>query len=249
VQKREVVEQAPSQVETATATDASPCVIYSIGGNNEWALENDLLKKTTCEIHTFDCTGPPQRFTVPENDGRLHFHHVCLGTEHEDAVEPCPERSRAGWSKCGGTWTLLEIQQRLGHDRIDLLKIDIEGWEWPLFESWPLLEDTAASSEILLPMQILVEIHSQTVFPTLWESLPEGFPRGPRRDWKFAPDIVHLEERLLQMGYVVVERDDNYHCQHCTELTLVRSRCPSTGVYAKHAAMVASSSSTGIVSL
>jgi hypothetical protein len=34
------------------------------------------------------------------------------------------------------------------------------------------------------------------------------------------------------MGYVVTNRDDNKKCKHCTELTLLRARCPGTGVYA-----------------
>jgi hypothetical protein len=71
-----------------------------------------------CEIHTFDCTGRQSRFQKPDNE-RLHFHHVSLGTDHEDAKaeEGCDT------FKCGATWTLLEMQQRLGHTRIDLLKL------------------------------------------------------------------------------------------------------------------------------
>jgi hypothetical protein len=58
----------------------------------------------------------------------------------------------------GEIWTLLEMQQRLGHKRIDLLKVDIEGWEFPLFESWPELSLPKDSEGILLPMQLLVEV-------------------------------------------------------------------------------------------
>jgi hypothetical protein len=114
------------------------CVVCSIGGNNQWNFETDMLKKTPCKIHTFDCTGPKSRFQKPDNE-RLHFHHVCLGTENEDTKANGAERA-----KCGATWTLLEMQQRLGHTRIDLLKVDIEGFEWPLLESWPILSDPEA---------------------------------------------------------------------------------------------------------
>jgi len=200
--------------------DGSPCIVYSIGGNNHWEFELDVLQKTSCEVHTFDCTGELSRFTQPNNT-RLHFHHVCLGTEHEDAPAEC-----VGKEKCGETWTLLEMQQRLQHKNIDLFKIDIEGWEWPLLESWPLLEDQFASKSISLPMQILVEIHYQTQFAAL---RPKGV--GPRRDFKFAADMVKMQTRLTQMGYAVGVRDDNRACRHCTELTLVRVRCPATGVY------------------
>jgi len=194
------------------------CIIYSIGGNNKWNFELDLLQKTPCAIHTFDCTGPPRRFEKPEHD-RLHFHHVCLGTEHEDAI--APEACRWVQGKCGATWTLLEMQQQLGHNRIDLLKIDIEGWEWPLLNSWPLLMEEDLSRQMALPMQILMEVHYRTQFAAL---RPPGV--RVRDDFKFAKDFVDLQARLLQMGYVVVERDDNGACRHCTELTLLRHRCP-----------------------
>jgi hypothetical protein len=51
-------------------------------------------------------------------------------------------------------------------------------------------------------------------------------------DFRLARDVVQLQAHLLRMGYVVVERDDNMECPHCTELTLIRSRCPNTGAYA-----------------
>ena len=60
---------------------------------------------------------------------------------------------------CGEMWTLLEMQQRLGHKRIDMLKLDIEGYEWPLFHSWPeIVTDKDRSASMLLPMQIMVEV-------------------------------------------------------------------------------------------
>lgn len=192
-------------------TMEAPCVIYSLGGNNQWEFELELLDITPCEIHTFDCTGPLSRFKKPDND-RLHFHHVCIGTENLDA----PEHPGEGTLPIQGEfWTLEKAQQTLQHSRVDLLKLDIEGFEWPLFESWPTLQEEEALATVL-PMQILVEIHYQTQFAELREtSLFE----------KLANDMIHLETRFLQMGYVVVNRDDNVLCKHCTELTLVRIRC------------------------
>lgn len=140
------------------------CIIYSIGGNNWWEFEQDLLVKTPCHIHTFDCTGPADRFEKPGN-GRLHFHHVCLGPTAEPAAVDDPKCASGYFEnhpgKCGETWTLLEMQQRLHHNRIDLFKMDIEGFEWPMFESWPILEDQKRSEELSLPMQILVEVRSE----------------------------------------------------------------------------------------
>ena len=190
----------------------APCVVYSIGSNNQWQFELDVLAKTPCEVHTFDCTGPKERFKKPDND-RSHFHHVCLGTKNVDA--PAPEDRGAVH---GEFWTLSKMQQTLKHTQIDLFKADIEGYEFPMFEAWPILTEISAATAVL-PMQVLVEIHYQTQMPELsWHK---------RVDWKFSNDMVNLQERFLKMGYVVVVRDDNAMCRHCTELTLVRIRCPA----------------------
>ena len=110
---------------------------------------------------------------------------------------------------CGSMMTIQQIQSLLNHTRIDLLKMDIEGFEWPILESWPELEEDEISE---LPYQILIEIHYKSQFI--------------RIDTPFAPrELVKLQEHLLKMGYATVVRDDNPYCPHCTELTLIRFQC------------------------
>ena len=95
------------------------CLIYSIGGNNQWQFENAMLELTKCEVHTFDCTGEIDRFHVPKND-RLHFHHICLGAKPAIGLgEACPP----GNQLCGDTMTLEQMQKQFKHDKIDLLKM------------------------------------------------------------------------------------------------------------------------------
>jgi hypothetical protein len=129
------------------------CVVYSVGSNNRFDFEKSALKNTPCEVHTFDCTGLKERFDAVPDHERMHFHHLCLGDKHQKGSRKC-----RGLEKCGDTWTLLEIQQNLKHTRIDLLKMDIEGFEWNLFDSWPELEDQANLEQLLLPMQVFVEV-------------------------------------------------------------------------------------------
>ncbi len=181
------------------------CVVYSIGGNNWWDFELDILDKTSCEVHTFDCTGDISRFHVPKNP-RLHFHHVCLGTENRI-------------TEVGEFWTLEKMTQTLKHRKIDLLKIDIEGYEFPLFQSWPT-RDHKAYENMILPMQILVELHYQTQMSELANT------ENGQRDWKFTTDMINMQDHFLKVGYATVYRDDNEVCPHCSELTLVRVRCP-----------------------
>jgi Methyltransferase domain len=140
------------------------CVVYSIGGNNQWQFEQDVLAHTNCEVHTFDCTGSIDRF-----DGQptgVNFHHVCLGTNNLEAPSNC-----TGKGKCGETWTLEKIQSQLQHDRIDLLKADIEGYEWSLLESWwdqhQLEQNDSSGKVVVLPNQIMMEVHYKTQFGEL----------------------------------------------------------------------------------
>ena len=101
-----------------------------------------------------------------------------------------------------------------------MLKLDIEGYEWPIFESWPELANLEASSKVALPMQLLVEVHYRTQMHELWPEIGVIF--------KDEIDIVELQAHLLRMGYVVANRDDNAECLHCTELTLLRHKCVGT---------------------
>lgn len=206
IQKGLAMTKESTSISTSmVSSSSSPCIVYSIGSNNEWGFEKDVLKKTPCEVHTFDCTGERDRFEPPD-DPRLHFHFICLGTTN-------------ALKDTGEFWTLEQMQKRLNHLQIDLLKIDIEGYEWPLFNTWPNLRDINSPNTVL-PMQILVEVHYQTQMKEL--------AKETHIDFKFATDMINLHEHFLKMGYAVVVRDDNSECMHCTELTLIRIKCPRT---------------------
>jgi len=192
----------------------SPCVVYSIGSNNKWGFEMDILQNTPCDVYSFDCTGPRSRFQVPENV-RMHFYYKCLGSEYA----PAPKITPGTKGIRGEIMTLQQIKEMLNHTQIDLLKFDIEGFEWPIFESWPEATDPLYE-ETILPMQVLVEVHYRTHMTDL--ALSSGY------DFKYDTDFVRLASHLLKVGYATMIRDDNPHCRHCTELTLFRYRCPET---------------------
>lgn len=190
--------------------DNDSCIIYSIGGNNEWQFELDLLKRTKCHVHTFDCTGKKSRFKVPTDD-RLTFHHICLGANDMKGIgNDHPDCNYK--TLCGDTWSFTRIQKELQHTKIDLLKLDIEGWEWTIFD----IEYT--KRDMNLPMQLLMEVH--------YDYKGHG-TRGVihNNTMSSAMDVVRFQKNLLRMGYVVVHQDDNPSCRHCTELTLLRVAC------------------------
>ena len=118
-----------------------PCIVYSIGSNNNWAFEEDIVKTTTCQVFTFDCTVDGQ---VPlAIQDRVSFYPQCLGNVPEGSTDT-NFRSLRG------------LMEMLGHDHITLLKADIEGYEYDLF-SQLLSED-----DIVLPEQISFELHFQS---------------------------------------------------------------------------------------
>ena len=191
LQREEVVVSRPS---------SSPsCVVYSIGGNNQWEFERDMLEKTNCDIHTFDCTGNKSRFIVPPSD-RLFFHYECLGTSSETNF-----------------FTFEQLTTKYGHEQVDLLKMDIEGYEYGVFE------DIFSSADLMsAPMQILVEVHYRTSM--------RGIPgaraaNGKIIDWKNETDLFNLNLSFLKNGYIIANRDDNIFCPSCSELTLIRILC------------------------
>jgi hypothetical protein len=207
------------------------CIVYSLGGNNQWSFELDLLQQTNCEVHTFDCTGNITRFTQIPNHERMFFHHVCVGTESMSAIPI--DQCTSQYTKCGETWTIPQMQSTLHHDHIDLFKMDVEGYEWPIFKSWQAMawendddeeeeekgksknnenksnkNNESTDNSWSLPHQMMVEIHHFTQKP--WET-------------------VALVEMLMQMGYVVIRRDNNIYCPKCAEFALLRIRCPAVG--------------------
>jgi hypothetical protein len=94
---------------------------------------------------------------------------------------------------------LSQIQTLLGHKRVDLLKMDIEGFERPVLSEscgeWPLLTDIRNTKA--LRMQMHLEIHYQMHMPAL------------THDWRYKytlpTDMVRLQQHLwkMKMGYGV----------------------------------------------
>jgi FkbM family methyltransferase len=138
-------------------------VVYSLGVGEDISFDLELIKRFAVTVHAFDPTPRsiawlanqtlPARFRfqglgIADYDGtarfspplvREHVSHTMLEIKTSlPAVEAPVQR-------------LSTIMKSLGHDRIDLLKMDIEGAEYAV------LEDLLASH--LCVHQLLVEFH------------------------------------------------------------------------------------------
>ncbi|KAH9942863.1 methyltransferase domain-containing protein [Amylocystis lapponica] len=102
------------------------CVVYSFGLDWDSSFEAELLERTRhCEIWGFDYTAGGFGKKVPRTQRhRTHFARVGLGAadSHGPADEP-------------KMWTLRSLMQANGHAHIDLLHVDIEGWEFEVVKA------------------------------------------------------------------------------------------------------------------
>ena len=94
-----------------------PCVIYSLGSMNDFSFEIAIYRVVPhCHIYTFDPF--VEKPMIPSRMiHNLHYYKWAIGGKNEIV---------------NGTqyYTIPTIMKRLNHTFIDVLKMDIEGWEW-----------------------------------------------------------------------------------------------------------------------
>lgn len=178
----------------------SPCIIYSLGSNGNFIFEEAVSESTPCEIHTFDCTVSKDRLpaVLPY---RVTYHSICLGSD-EDVTSMYR--------------SLGSIMNEFGHARVDLLKMDIEGFEFRVVEA--LYASFLKEGEKNLPYQISFEQHYRGLGDSTpaWSNYPLGLSAG---------DMSIIWVDLTDMGYILAGRNDNPQCLHCTELSAIRAFC------------------------
>ena len=85
-----------------------------------------------------------------------------------------------------------------GHLQVDLLKMDVEGWEWPVFDK----EEVGDAGN--MPMNVFVEVHYAC--GDKMRDVVQGRPMIS------AVDVARVQGNLIKMGYAVANRDDNPSC-------------------------------------
>ena len=148
------------------------CVLYAVGARDDTSFDEALARRG-CEVHTFDPTMVDiglDKTGVAKRLGSLNvaFHGVGLGgSSHVHPVGRAPWAWPGvgyGRTRNSQPWrlrTLESIKRELHPDRpIDLVKIDVEGSEWPVLEH--LLSDPESSDMLRngqLFRQLMIEIH------------------------------------------------------------------------------------------
>lgn len=171
-------------------SNGKPCIVYSIGSNNQFDFESSVSKRTSCEMHTFDCTSDPPKPPI----NRLTFNKICFGPENTEID--------------GRVYRTMEtIMSDRKHTHLDLLKMDIEGWEHSVLSQIITRSKVSNAYSKMLPHQISLETH-------YWHT-------------SSLMSFLHLGlfRQLWHAGYRFVSQENNEQCPSCNEWTAVRVFC------------------------
>ena len=131
-------------------------MIYSGGVGEDISFERELIRRFGVRIHIFDPAPVAVHTIALVNNDRLLFKPLGLAASTAARFSIGGGTDSSTWLKAGGSESLpcTSIAREMemnGHDSIDLLKIDIEGFEYEVLES-------CLAKEIPIK-QICVEFH------------------------------------------------------------------------------------------
>ncbi|KAJ4471589.1 hypothetical protein J3R30DRAFT_3836542 [Lentinula aciculospora] len=175
-------------------------VLTGISGDS--TFEAELLQNTKhCKVWGYDFSVKGFTNDIPENERwRTNFHAYGLAGKDRPATTNDP-----------AMYSLQTLMAMNGHDHIDLLKIDIEGWEFETLEG--LIEPYLLSGEPLPFAQLQLEIHVWDMpfasFLKWWEMLEAA---GLRPFWT-EPNLVYVDyakatPSLTEYSFINIKGDN-----------------------------------------
>lgn len=126
-----------------------PLYHCSVGSQGETSFEEGVFGLLGVKPHTFDPYLPPSRLKHTKALTWLHFHEWGLGAERRE------RRFDMATGRVGELRPLEEVMAELGHEWVDVLKLDCEGCEGPFVAHL----GRTTSRERPLFGQLLMELH------------------------------------------------------------------------------------------
>lgn len=140
-------------------------IVYGVGVGKDISFDLGMIARFGCTVHAFDPTPVSAAWIATQAlPAEFRYHAVGLGAEdgeatfHAPVVDGHASFSLTGDGDGGATRTvtcpirrLATLMEELGHRHLDLLKMDIEGFEYAV------IDDMIAGG--IRPMQLLIEFH------------------------------------------------------------------------------------------
>ena len=131
-------------------------LVYSLGLSENLSFDLGMIQQHGARVHGFDPTIESRSF-IAKSHLPAGFHYHCLAVAGHDGQLDLYERIGKGGRKKGACFLrasckkISSLVEELGHSRLDILKIDVEGSEYPI------LEDVCLKG--IQVSQIAVEFH------------------------------------------------------------------------------------------
>lgn len=187
------------------ALSREPCIMYGLGIARDLTFEV-AMKQQGCQVYAFDCTSPPYMIQRAQDAG-ITLYPWCIGEQHAFTADN-------GYIKESDAQALTQfkslpqVMQTLQHSYVSLLKMDIEGFEWGVFES------LLANKATIWPQQLAFELHLEGTNP---KAVNPDLVRG-----KNTAAMHDLFRQLRNVGYRVLYKQLNPGDPFCCEFTLTK---------------------------
>jgi hypothetical protein len=176
-------------------------VVYSFGLGDDISFDADMAGLFGCEVHAFDPSPSVRRYFAKYHPGqavgkgKFWYHNIGLGptsTEPGKTDELVLEDEKCVVKHLG------EIAAELGHSRVDVLKMDVEGGEMPA-----MMEIISSGMlKKLKVKQLLIEAH-------LWDD----------QQWS---SFVRIVDLLRKEGYLLFRKEFNPIELRCAEFAFLK---------------------------
>ncbi|ODM91931.1 Methyltransferase-like protein 24 [Orchesella cincta] len=167
-----------------TKKTGAPCVVYSFGVQDDSSFEALFLQRTNCHVFSYDMSvsqiGNPLR---GHSNPKLKFASIGLGDKNNDTRK---------------LKTLGTLMEENGHTWLDVLKLDIEWMEIPVFEEFLKIYDVMPFGQLQVEVH-LPEPFSFPKFYNMWERLEEKGLRPFSAETNLWPCLT------LPLGYGTVQ--------------------------------------------
>jgi len=193
------------------------CLVMSLGSDGDFTFEEALVQSTDCWVRTFDCTGAERGMdfqSMKPRTERIKFYDLCI--------------AKLNYEKDKKRFVTASELLNGAPERVSLLKMDIEGYEFEVISE--LLLQTATER---LPLQIAVEVHYGSQMPELWWSYRADLIRYDKKKreeimkhgGKSAAQLALFQNMLEDYGYRLIMKEDNPQAGLATELVFMRFYC------------------------